>query len=305
MNNAFNMGAIPGFAFDGNVVTDPTMLTFQDNLIRLSLLAQTVFEWKGLPNNIDEKHLERYLFNEGRCMFYHDENVGWLITKCNDAGQLNFYDEPTRLLPVATNAEALDLKERDPREDCVLIYNNDYAYPTARTIMMYAARLTEMQRTIDINIHAQKTPVMIKASNATKLSAKQVYKQWSGFEPLIIVDKNSTEGVDLGVLNIAAPVVFDKLTIEKNKLWNECMTFLGINNANMDKRERLVDDEVQANNEQIGYSAEVMLKSRQRAAEAMSKLCGCKITVELRRTHKAVTEAEQPVVRKEEGRDEE
>ena len=280
MNNAFalaNFSQLPG---------DPTLLTFQDNLIRLSLLAQTVFKWNGLPNGIDEKHLERYLFNEGRCMFFKDKNVGWIITKCSDAGSLNFYDEPTKLLPVATDAVELDLSTREPGEDCVLIYNNDYAYPTARTIMMYAARLTEMQRTIDINIHAQKTPVLIKASDKTRMSAKQVYKKWSGYEPLIITDKNIEDGVEMSVLNIAAPIVFDKLAIEKNKLWNECMTFLGINNANMDKRERLVDDEVQANNEQIGYSAEVMLKSRQRAAAAMSKLCGCTITVEPRKAQK-------------------
>lgn len=288
MNNAFALGY-----FD-NLPGDPTLLTFQDNLLRLSMLAQTVFKWKGLPNGIDEKHLERYLFNEGRCMFHKDPKVGWIITKCNDAGTLNFYDEPTGLIPVATNAQDLDLSERAPGVDCVLIYNNDYAYPTARTILMYAARLTEMQRTIDINIHAQKTPVLIKASDKTRLSAKQVYKQWSGFEPLIITDKNLTDGVEMEVLSIAAPIVFDKLAIEKNKLWNECMTFLGINNANMDKRERLVDDEVQANNEQIGYSAEVMLKSRQRAAEAMSELCGTTITVELRRAQKPLLGAEPP-----------
>ena len=299
MNNAFTLAQFT------NMPGDPTMLTFQDNLIRLSLLAQTVFKWNGLPNNIDEKHLERYLFNEGRCMFYKDQSVGWIITKCVDAGTLNFYDEPTQLLPVATDAAELDMTTREPGEDCVLIYNNDYGYPTARTIMMYAARLTEMQRTIDINIHAQKTPVLIKASDKTRLSAKQIYAKWSGFEPLIITDKNLQDGVEMEVLSIAAPIVFDKLAIEKNKLWNECMTFLGINNANMDKRERLVDDEVQANNEQIGYSAEVMLKSRQRAAEAMSKLCGCNITVELRRAQKPLLGAEQPKTEPKEGEEEE
>lgn len=298
MNNAFAL------SFFSKMPGDPTLLTFQDHLLRLSMLAQTVFKWEGLPNGIDEKHLERYLFNEGRCMFYHDKTVGWIVTKCADAGTLNFYDEPTRLQPVATDAQELDLKSREPGEDCVLIYNNDYAYPTARTILMYAARLTEIQRTIDINIHAQKTPVLIKASDKTRLSAKQIYKKWSGFEPLIITDKNLEDGVAMEVLNISAPIVFDKLAIEKNKLWNECMTFLGINNANMDKRERLVDDEVQANNEQIGFSAEVMLKSRQRAAEAMSKLCGCNITVKMRKAQKPTTGAEQPGTEPKEGGEE-
>lgn len=296
MLNAFALGDIK------NLPGDPTLLTFQDHFLRLSMMAQTVFEWEGLPNGIDEKHLERYLFNEGRCMFYKDKTVGWIITKCTDgSGGLNHYDEPTKLLPVASGAIELDLTEKDPRTDCVLIYNNDYAYPTIRTILMYAARLTEIQRTIDININAQKTPVIIKASDKTRLSAKQVYAKWSGFEPLIITDKNLQDGVEMSALNISAPIVFDKLAIEKNKLWNECMTFLGINNANMDKRERLVDDEVQANNEQIGLSAEVMLKNRQRAAAAMSKLCGCNITVKLRRTQKPVEGAEPPVPKLKEG----
>lgn len=299
MNNAFTLAQFT------NMPGDPTMLTFQDNLIRLSLLAQTVFKWNGLPNNIDEKHLERYLFEEGRCMFYKDPKMGWIVTKCVDNGSYNFKDEPTEIKPVVSNPDELDLKPREPDIDSVLIENNAYAYPTARTIMMYAARITEMQRTIDINIHAQKTPVLIKASDKTRLSAKQIYAKWSGFEPLIITDKNLQDGVEMEVLSIAAPVVFDKLSIEKNKLWNECMTFIGINNANMDKRERLVDDEVQANNEQIGYSAEVMLKSRQRAAEAMSKLCGCNITVELRRAQKPLLGAEQPKTEPKEGEEEE
>lgn len=295
MNNAFTLAQF------NNMPGDPTMLTFQDNLIRLSLLAQTVFKWNGLPNNIDEKHLERYLFEEGRCMFYKDPKMGWIVTKCADNGSYNFKDEPTEIKPVVSKPDELDLKPREPDIDSVLIENNAYAYPTARTIMMYAARITEMQRTIDINIHAQKTPVLIKASDKTRLSAKQMYAKWSGFEPLIITDKNLQDGVEMEVLSIAAPVVFDKLSIEKNKLWNECMTFIGINNANMDKRERLVDDEVQANNEQIGYSAEVMLKSRQRAAKAMSKLCGRNITVELRRAQKPLLGAEQPGTEPKEG----
>ena len=173
-----------------------------------------------------------------------------------------------------------------------MIYNNDYAIPTNRTIMLYAARLAEMQRTIDININAQKTPVLIKTSEKKRMSLQAVYRQWQGYEPVIFGDKDLDLGDVWDVLNTTAPVVFDKLAIEKNKLWNECMTFLGINNANMDKRERLVDDEVQANNEQIGLSAQIMLKARQRAAEQMSKLCGSTITVKLRAPQRAQEGAE-------------
>lgn len=284
MNTVYNMPNIP---------RDMNQLTFMDFYSRLMLLAQTVFEWEGLPNGIDEKHIERYLYNEGRCMFFKDYEKGWMIAKCADAGRLNYYDEPTLLRPVATQYYPEDQEAYQNGEDCILIYNNAFAIPTHRTILMYALRLTEMQRTIDINIHAQKTPVLIKTTERQRETVRAVYRQWSGNEPVIYGDKNMDTLDDMKTLNTAAPVVFDKLTIEKNKLWNECMTFLGINNANLDKRERLVDDEVQANNQQIMLSAQIMLKSRQAAAEQMSKLSGCNITVKLRDCLKSPQEAQR------------
>lgn len=267
---------------------DLTHFTFSDYYFRLMMLAQSVFEWKGLPNGIDEKYIERYLFHEGRCMFFKDKKLGWMVAKCVDQGALNYYDEPTEIRPNATNYT--DTKTYENGVDCVIIFNNDYCIPTERTIILYAQRLAEIQRTADINIIAQKTPVIVKGSEKQRLSLKAVIKSWLGNEPLIFGDK-SLDTTELKVLNTAAPVVFDKLTIEKNKLWNECMTFLGINNANTDKRERLVDDEVQANNDQIELSAYVMLKARERAAKAISELCGCEVTVTLRNANKG---AEDP-----------
>lgn len=257
-------------------------LTFNDYLRRLTLLARAVFRWEGLPNGIDEKFIEKYLFAEGRCMFFKDFEKGWMVAKCTDAGSLNYYDEPTKLTPVATNYTPEEPRSYQNGDECVVIYNNDLASPTLDTIRLYAARLTEIQRTADINIIAQKTPVIVTGSEKQRLSLRAVIRAWMGNEPIIHGDKN-LEGLDLKVLNTAAPVVFDKLSIEKNKLWNECMTFLGINNANIDKRERLVDDEVQANNEQIALSAHIMLKARERAAEAISEMTGSKVTVTMRK----------------------
>lgn len=288
MIDAFGLVSMP----TGKNAVDITTLTFQDYYFRLAELAQTRYKWNGLPNSIDERHVERFLFNEGRCMFFHDKTVGWMVAKCAEAGSLNYYDDPTELLPVATNFTPDTPKPYKSGEQAVLILNNSYARPTAYTIMLKAARLTEIRRTADINIHAQKTPVILKTTEKQRLSAKSVYNQWNGFEPLIIADKAIDEGITMEAIRIDAPVVFDKLTIELNKEWQDCMTFLGIDNANTDKRERLVDDEVRANNEQIDLSAHVMLKARQKAAEQMSKLCGCKITVELRDVQKPAEAAQ-------------
>ena len=255
-------------------------LTFTDFFYRLMLISRTVFKWNNLPNGIDEKWIEQYLFAEGKCMFYHDKEKGYMVAKCTTEGQLNYYDEPTKLRPVGTNLDNTTPLENN--EEAILIRNNDEMIPTSPTIQLYACRLAEITRTIDINIMAQKTPVIIKCTDKQKQSLKQVYAKWNGNEPVIFGDK-TLELDKFNVLKADAPIVFDKLQIQKHAIWNEAMTFLGINNANMDKRERLVDDEVQANNEQIEMSAQVMLKSRERACELINEKFGLNISVEIRK----------------------
>lgn len=255
--------------------------TFTDYYYRLTLLANSVFEWEGLPNHISEKWLERYLYINGCCMFYKDPDLGFMVAKCSEADTLNAYDEPTKLLPVATNY----IYKGEPmvcNKECVMIYNNDLRLPTYPTIRLYAYRIAEITRTSDINIQAQKTPCLVRGTDKSILSLKNVYKQWSGNEPVIYYDKN---GIDspIEVLKTEAPIVFDKLRDEKNQLWSECMTFLGINNANTDKRERLVDDEVQANNEQIQLSAEMFLKTRQEACKLINEIFGLNVSVKMRK----------------------
>ncbi len=258
-------------------------MTFRDYYKKLKLLAKGVYKWNNLPNGIDEKWIEEYLFSEGKCMFFKHKELGLMVAKCTDGGVLNPYDEPTILRPVATGLE--DCGEYGNGTKAILICNNDEKIPTSSSIMLYAYRLTDITRTIDINISAQKTPVLILCKEKQKLTLKNIYKQWNGFEPVIYGDKE-IDLTGVKVLKTDAPIVFDKLQIEKNHIWNECMTFLGINNANMDKRERLVDDEVQANNEQVEMFALIGLKARERACEQINELFGTNITVEFRDTQK-------------------
>lgn len=266
-------------------------ITFNDYYNKLKLLSKSIFKWGNLPNGIDEKWIEDMLFHEGKCMFFKDKNLGLMVAKCGEM-ELNHYDEPIFLTPNATNY--FNPKMYENGVDCVLIRNNDEMIPTCRSIKLYAYRLTDITRTIDINISAQKTPVLIVCNDKQKLTLKNIFKQWNGFEPVIYGDKDlDLNGVK--VLKTDAPIVFPQLQIEKNHIWNECMTFLGVNNANMDKRERLVDDEVQANDEQIELYAQVAYKARKKAAEAINAMFGTNITVEFRMVSEGVFNAPQPV----------
>lgn len=255
-------------------------LTFYKYYNILQLLAKSRFKWSGLPSNIKDKWIEKYLYSEGKCMMFKDEIKGLMVTKCNDGGMLNYYDEPTILRPIATNYSGNGESYYND-DECILIHNNDEDMPDSLNIRLFAYRLTEITRTIDMNINAMKTPLLVKGSKKQMLSLKQVYAQYNGNEPVLFMD-NDLGNNPLEVLKTDAPIVFDKLQIEKNHIWNEAMTYLGINNANMDKRERLVDDEVQANNEQIEMCAQLALKSRKEACENINRLFGLNVQVEFR-----------------------
>lgn len=261
--------------------------TYFDYFNRLSLIAQSIFKYKNLPNFINEKWIEKYLFEYGSCVFFNDRNLGFIVTKFNNVGNLNNYDEPTQIRPFGTNYTTDENLINN--ENCVIIRNNALSVPTVNTVNLYAIRLTEISRTIDVNINAQKTPVLIKCSDKQKLVLKNAYKQWDGNSPVIFADK-SLDMATFNVLKTDAPIVFDKLQIQKNMLWNEVMTVLGINNANMDKKERLVDDEVRANNEQVEICADVMLKSRELAVEQINNLFGLNIKVTKRTQNKENTD---------------
>lgn len=252
-----------------------------DYFVRLMLISRSLFKWENLPNGLDEKWIERYLFAEGGCLFYKDERYGYMVAKMGETGALNYYDEPTTLKPYATNY-VYEGKELENNVNCVIIRNNDEMLPTAPTIQIYAYDLTNLKRTQDVNIVNLKMPTIIRCSDKQKLSLKQAINQRNDNEPTIWADKN----LDLNnveVLDLKTTIVFDKLQIQKHAIWNECMTFLGINNANMDKRERLVDDEVQANNEQVKACEDVMLKARQEACKRINKMFGLNISVRRRK----------------------
>ena len=270
-------------------------MTYTDYLNRLTLLARSLFKWNNLPKGITEKIIEKYLFYHGSCVFYNHPEIGLVVARCTENG-LNHNDEPVTITPVFSNyIFKTPIKPLENNKECVLIRNNDKSFPTYYTINLFALRLTDIQRTIDVNISAQKTPVIVTCSDKQKFSLKQVVNQKDDNELTIYGDPNLDVNA-ITALKVDAPVVFDKLQIQKHSLWNECMTFLGVNNANMDKRERLVDDEVQANNEQIELSAEVMLKARELACEQINKIFGTNISVEIRKPTTAKIEGIEGVL---------
>lgn len=252
--------------------------TYSDLFIRLKGLATTVYEWTGFPEFINLRFLERVLFEYGKAVYHVDPNLGPMISKVTEAGGLNYYDEPTRLHAYGTGGYSRYLKP----DDCVIIRNNPMMEPTLTTIQLFATRLYEIERSIDVNVRQQKFPLIVSVTPQQELTLRNLYKQYSGNEPVIVVDRMLEAEKALKAVNTDAPFVADKLTTLKHDVWNECMSFLGINNANTDKRERLITDEVQANDQLIQVAAEVMLATRREAAAAISKRFNVPVSVSVK-----------------------
>lgn len=243
--------------------------TYTDYFYRLMMIARSIYTGK-LPNNVNYKWVEKYLFSNGSCVFFKDKIHGYMITQYAECGRVNAYDEPTLLRPFATGYTG-DVLEN--HVDCVIIRNNDLMLPTSPTLQLFAYRLAEATRTSDVNIKAQKTPVFALCDEKQRLSFKRAMQQVEDNEFAIFGYKNFDMD-SIKAIRMDAPVVFDKLTVQKHEIWNEAMTFLGLNNANQDKRERLVADEVTANNEQVGASGNVFLSAREEAFEEIRQLFG-------------------------------
>ena len=133
-----------------------------------------------------------------------------------------------------------------------------------------AYRLYETERTIDVNLKAQKTPVLIEGDKKTMLTLKNAYMQYDGNIPFIFGSKTFELGSKLNALKTDAPYLIDKLELHKHEIWNECLTYLGIDNANTDKKERLITDEVESNNEIIKYYLNCFYKTRKRACDEIN-----------------------------------
>ena len=250
--------------------------TYMDYYYRLKEMALNVFEWKNLPNSVDERYLELMLYEQGFCIYFNDDYLGENLALGGAiGGDLDIYNVPLRRRAIGANGKYQKVCNN---KDSVIIYNNYLRTPTDLTIQLFARRLYELERTIDVNIKTQKTPVIIKSSEQQRLTMKNLYMQYDGNEPFIVADDNL--GIDgITAIKIDAPYVADKLQITKHQIWNEALTFLGIENSNADKKERLVADEVGSNYGDVEAQRNVMLNARQQAVKKINKMFGTNIEV--------------------------
>lgn len=259
--------------------------TYNHYFNRLMELSISMFEWKNLPGTVDARFLEYTLFTDGMAVFFNDEVMGHLCLQTMIGGNLDVYRIPTIRTAYASNGYNRKLNEKDS----VIIFNNMIHTNCINDIELFARRLYECDRTMDVNIKAQKTPVMIACDENQRLTMINLYQQYDGNEPFIFGNKD-IDIKKIQAISTNAPFVSDKIMELKNQIWNEALTYLGISNVSYQKKERLISDEVSRSMGGTVASRYTRLDMRQQACEKINKMFGLDIWVDYREDTKLVTD---------------
>jgi len=249
---------------------------FLDYYYRLEEIATNIFEWSNLPDTVDPRFLEITLVEEGKILFFEDNLIGHLALQFVPRDKIDIYRIPIDRTAYSWNGYRV---ERNAKNS-VIIWNNYFHTPTAPTLALYASRLAEIERTIEVNVRGQKTPVVVICSEQERLSLENAYKDYDGNVPVIFASKH----LDLSQITsipTAAPFVSDKLQTLKKQIWNEALTFLGVNNGASEKKERLVSVEAEGSQGGVAAQRVVMLNSRREAAKKINQMFGLNIEVNL------------------------
>lgn len=282
--------------------------TYQDFYARLARIAMSMFEWENLPESMDGEFLERCLFFFGQAALLYKTNYGGFInTQSVVHGKLNLYYKPVSLecygpdnVNVVRSVYNGLEEPKDKEEECILVENMMFMVPTASTLDLYAMRMAEVQRSEDVNIKQQKFPMYIQTDQKQRFSIENTYDQYSGNTPVIVVDKTGMTSDSFRAVNTEVPYVADKLQQYRLKIFNEALSFLGVNNLN-EKKERQLTSEIEKNNEEVNLNLQAFLVPRQRAARQFNRKYGFtgtdkEIKVKIRSDLYNIIKTEQSVV---------
>lgn len=231
--------------------------------------ATTRFKWEGLPDSVDHRFLEMQLYYQGMILFYKDKRYDkYIAVRGMIQGPMNYNDNPTsfRTLGIA-NYQGIALTAKN----CVPVWASYTRVPAHDIVLLYAKRLADIDKSLEINAKNMRQNKVVTAEDGQRLTMTNLVRGVDEGSVIYATPGMIKEGLstlDLGV----NPANLSALRQEKNQVWNECMTLLGITNSNQDKKERLVAAEATGSDGQVMAARNSEMKPRQEACERINKL---------------------------------
>lgn len=270
-----------------------TSVTYSTWFNRLYNIAISRFEWLNLPDTCNEKFIEQVLFFNGFMVGYKDSALNsFLIMPCTNNSVLDIFGYPAKVNAYGYNGYmaqnltpyTITLGQELTRADAALLYANYSRCPDLPAVLYFARKLTKIDRTIDVNINVQKTPYIISCGENQRLTVANMFKQVDNFEPAIITTKfyglNGEKPIN--VMDLKPPFVADKMQTLKRQVYQEALTYLGIEANTSEKAERQVTEELTANMGETESMRQSPLASRKQFCKEFNKIYGTNIDVKFR-----------------------
>lgn len=236
------------------------------------------FIWSGQSEQLTSERIEYNILSHGYIVYFNDPMRGELLLPANITGY-NVYNEPNSIM-----ATGLGYTYQVNIKDCCLYVDSIQGEPFMTIMQEYAIKMTKLNTLIEEHMQQLKHPYVFGCTEETKLQAKMLFAKLKkkDVEPLFL-DKTleQTQQVGINALDLRVPYMLTDLLNDLQTLENKYNTLIGMNNANTTKRERLITDEVNSNNEIIKYNIEKELKKRQMFCDKVNKKFNTNLSVEL------------------------
>lgn len=266
---------------------DPASTSYFYYVDMLFRKAMSIYKLSGIPESWDKNYFMSVLFSLG-FITVTDTALGVLPLKCGISG-INVFNHPTKVIianPVLGNLE------RTIDEDCTLIKLQYNYHSIMNIIYKYATLLSECDSSISVNLMNSKVAFIgLVENNKTAQSMKLMYDEISKGSPAVFVKGSQINSDTILYNHVKENFVAGDIQILKRKIMSEFLTEIGVNNANTDKKERLTDNEVEANDSEIQLNAGYWLDSLKEGFDKTNKMFGLNIGIGLKNTYNTESEA--------------
>ena len=265
-------------------------------------LAANRFKWTGLPDSVDIRFMEMCLTHYGLAIYYHDDSLNKdLVVQGAGTTYVNMLQNPTaftvigpgpapdvdqqtiynKTLSAYNRATDYAKIDKDPKRAGFPIWANYARTPDLDAFQIYAARIAQIERTVEINTLNMRHPKVLRGNQDVQLTLMNIARAYDKGDSVLVLNDEGINPDAYEVLDFTIPSEqISTLMIARTRWFNDLMTIMGIDNSNQDKKERLVASEVDANNDQTASFRAVNLNARQEAANDINRVFGLDIKVE-------------------------
>lgn len=242
------------------------------------LVATSIFKWKGFESEFISDEIERRLYEDGSVVFFVDKVDGvQKVLRYAEQGKLNVYGIPTKWTVIGLNGFSKNLDDTNS----VMIWNNKFRKPTVPYVKYIVANLVNIDQSIRVNVNAIKTPFIFEGDEKQLLTFKNMYRDISNNEPVLYLASKANLDNTFKAHNTGVEYQGKNLTELYDAYQSRLLTFLGLKSVKSDKKERLVVDEANQNEEFKNIFFASQYDMRKQACKLINEMYGLSIDVEI------------------------